>query len=156
MPEDRGSFRASLASQTLRNNDSSSNIETTQKPAQPSPPPPPPSSPTPFPTPPPPPPPSLVLPPTFIAPASASLYCRRSSSSYSVSASSFNEIKRKVSGIWRTVSRLERDRERRKIEMEYERRRWEDQVDQRLYDGRRRFRDGTTRGRVRYIYPYEK
>lgn len=108
-------------------------------------------NPPPSPPPHPPPPPSSPV----MLPIRAPSGHHRSSSANSGSARSLREVKRKVSRIWMRVSKLEKDKERRKLEKEYERRRWEDQVEQRLLDGRWRSRDAMTRGRVRYIHPYE-
>lgn len=145
MPMEFGA-RVYVGSQAPWDNDKSGgekNIESKPKPGPPLPPPTPP-------------PPSPMLPSKIVPPTPAPSCHHRSSSASSVSARSFREVKRKVSRIWWRVSKLEKDKERRKMGKEWERRRWEDQVDQRLSDRRWGDRDRVTRGRVRYIYPHER
>lgn len=136
-------FGVCMAPRVPSNDNTSDREKTVESKSQPIPPPSPP--------PPPPPPPSSAV----MLPIRAPSDHHRNCSANSGSARSLREVKRKVSGIWMRVSKLEKDKERRKMEKEYERRRWEDQVEQRLLDGRWRSRDGMTRGRVRYIHPYE-
>lgn len=57
-----------------------------------------------------------------------------SSSSSSISVRSFQIIKRKVSKMWYVVAR--KDRERGKLEREWESRRWEDGIDDRRWEGK--------------------
>lgn len=140
MPSDCGGSGVAVASQALpplRKNVSSSCEETVE------------SRPETDPLPP------AATQPTVEAPNRAPSYHRRSSSVNSASARSFMEMKRNVSRIWMRLSKLEKDYERRKMEKEHGGRRWEDRFHPRLSDNRRRYRDGATRGRVRYIHPYK-